>query len=160
MTHAELVKRAERWLRRTCRCGVVLCEVGTFEIPDAIGWRYGGRLSIIVECKASRADFLADKQKPFRKPGDIAAMGDERYFLTVPGIVKVEELPQGWGLLELTGSGIKCRKKAERQSPTSGRKTCEMALLWSELRLYQMAASGCELFPSKRAARIQRDVGR
>ena len=28
-------------------------------------------------------------------------MGSERFYLTPPALVKVEELPAGWGLLEL-----------------------------------------------------------
>jgi hypothetical protein len=38
------------------------------EIPDAIGWTSRGKFygSIVVECKTSRGDFLADKKKCVR----------------------------------------------------------------------------------------------
>lgn len=65
-THADLVAPAARWLKGTVRCGVVLTEAPSMdgESPDAIGWRSG--YSVLVECKASRADFLADSRKPHR----------------------------------------------------------------------------------------------
>ena len=63
MTHSELVELASRQLKRW-RCVPVLCELVTYsssgEIPDAIGWT--SRNSILFECKASRADFLRDKE--------------------------------------------------------------------------------------------------
>ena len=99
MTHAQLVERAVRWLR-AYRCGVVLSEQACVsgEMPDAIGWKRACH-SVLVECKVTRADFLADRAKPFRlKPEK--AVGSERFYLTPPGLVKVEELPAGWGLLE------------------------------------------------------------
>ena len=68
-SHEQLVERAGRWLRGTMRCNVVLLEPGygsVGEIPDAIGWTSDG-VSIVVECKASRSDFLADRNKPARR---------------------------------------------------------------------------------------------
>lgn len=157
MTHAELVRRAERWLRNVCRCGVVLCEsqARTGETPDAIGWTNRGGRSVLVECKISRADFLADKQKPFRREGCVDAMGCNRYYLTLPGIIKHGEAMPLWGLLELTGSGIKCRWKSGEFHPTSAGREAEMSMLWTEVRLIQLAKAGFPLFPSKRAARIE-----
>src|SRR5216110_2482193 len=100
MTHAQLVERAVRWLR-SYRCGVVLSEQACVsgETPDAIGWKRACH-SVLVECKVTRADFLADRAKPFRqKPEN--GVGSERFYLTPSGFVKPEELPAGWGLLEL-----------------------------------------------------------
>ncbi len=100
MTHAELVERAERWLLKTCGCGFAFAELcaatNTGEIPDAIGWKSG--ISILVECKSTRSDFLADKRKRFRKQPD-QGMGKYRYYLTVPGMINPEDLPESWGLL-------------------------------------------------------------
>ena len=49
------------------RCGVVLSEQACVsgEMPDAIGWKRANH-SVLVECKVTRADFLADRGKPFR----------------------------------------------------------------------------------------------
>ena len=67
MTHGQLVERAVRWLR-SYRCGVVLSEQACVsgEMPDAIGWKRANH-SVLVECKVTRADFLADRGKPFRE---------------------------------------------------------------------------------------------
>ncbi len=108
MTHDELVQRAARWLRKTIRCPVVVTELVTSntsgEIPDALGWSYGR--TFLVECKASRSDFLADARKPFRQV-PTNGMGAHRYFLITPGLVSPDELPDGWGLLEPTPKKIR-----------------------------------------------------
>jgi len=99
MTHPQLVERAVRWLR-SYRCGVVLSEqaCASGEMPDAIGWKRANH-SVLVECKVTRADFLADRSKPFRQKPE-QGVGCERFYLTPPALLKVEELPAGWGLLE------------------------------------------------------------
>ena len=104
MTHSELVKKASRWLRAQ-GCGVVITEMrsGAGQEPDAIGWH--PTYSILVECKANRSDFLRDKHKCHQRTD--RGMGDKRYYLAPPGIIKPEELPGGWGLLEPYGNGVK-----------------------------------------------------
>lgn len=99
LTHQALVKVAQRWLVNQQRCSVVLTEIVTTagEIPDAIGWRHCS-YSILIECKVSRSDFLADKHKPSRRSG--LEMGGKRFYLAPKGMIKAEELPEGWGLLE------------------------------------------------------------
>ena len=97
MTHAQLVERAVRWLR-SYRCGVVLSEQACVsgEMPDAIGWKRASH-SVLVECKVTRADFLADRGKPFRaKPEQ--GVGSERFYLTPPGLVKVRGTAGGLGI--------------------------------------------------------------
>lgn len=100
VTHATLVEKADRWLRQR-GCSVTLrdpfrASVQSGEMPDAIGWRDG--ISILVECKVSRADFLADAKKPFRRKPE-TGMGDWRFYLSPPGVIEVEDLAPGWGLL-------------------------------------------------------------
>ncbi len=114
MTHGKLVEMAEGWLRRQ-RCGVVLSEQGcaSGEMPDAIGWK-GKNHSIVVECKVSRADFLADREKPWRKNAEIA-LGCERYYAAPKGMLKVAELPEGWGLLEASARSLVVVKKGSKK---------------------------------------------
>ena len=115
MTHAQMVERAVRWLR-SYRCGVVLSEQACVsgEMPDAIGWKRASH-SVLVECKVTRADFLADRGKPFRaKPEQ--GVGSERFYLTPPGLVKVEELPVGWGLLELRRGHVEIVQAVGKES--------------------------------------------
>src|SRR5579864_1875010 len=100
MTHGQLVEHAVRWLR-SYRCGVVLSEQACVsgEMPDAIGWKRANH-SVLVECKVTRADFLADRGKPLRKkPED--GVGGERSYLPRLALVKPEELPSRWGLPRL-----------------------------------------------------------
>lgn len=107
LTHADLVKIAGRWLRNTAACSVVLEELcaatGNGENPDAIGW-YCGR-TLLVECKVSRSDFLADKKKAFRAE-PARGLGLYRYFMAPKGLLRAEEMPDRWGLLEVSGRRV------------------------------------------------------
>ena len=133
MTHAKLVLLAVRWLRRY-RCGVVLSEQACVsgEMPDAIGWKKACH-SVLIESKVSRADFLADRDKPFRQRPE-TGVGCERYYLASRGLIRTEELPAGWGLLELRGHEIE-RVKASAKNLRSGIGfQNEMNLLLASLR--------------------------
>jgi hypothetical protein len=133
MTHAQLVEKAVRWLRYY-RCGVVLSEqaCASGEMPDAIGWKRQCH-SVLVECKVTRGDFLADRAKPFRlKPEQ--GVGGERFYLTPAGLVKPEELPAGWGLLEVRGRGVERVHASVKNLRTAAGFRCEMNLLLASLR--------------------------
>jgi hypothetical protein len=133
MTHAKLVLMAVGWLRRY-RCGVVLSEQACVsgEMPDAIGWKKSCH-SVLVECKASRADFLADREKPFRQKPE-TGIGCERYYMAPGGLIRIEELPGGWGLLDVCGREIeKVRPSAKNLRSTIGL-GYEMNLLLASLR--------------------------
>ncbi len=106
MTHAALVDLAIRWLRSQYRCSIILSEqsCASGEQPDVIGWKQRCR-SVLVECKVSRDDFLADQQKPFRRD-PTQGMGAERFYLAPAGLIRPEELPAGWGLLEVRGRKV------------------------------------------------------
>jgi hypothetical protein len=134
MTHAQLVKLAESWLRRY-RCHIVLTEqtADSGEVPDAIGWK-GKNRSIVLECKVSRADFLADRNKAARQQHD-KSMGCERYYLAPKGLIREHELPSGWGLLEASRSSVvvtvKAASRSRRGMPAV---LAEMELLLASLR--------------------------
>ena len=134
MTHAQLVSVAERWLRKQ-GCRIVLSEqtADSGEVPDAIGWRADCH-SIVIECKVSRGDFLSDQYKRARqKPGQ--AMGCKRLYLAPAGLVKAEEIPDGWGLLEAYKREVEVLVKPRTNSHLGeeGLKA-EMALLLASLR--------------------------
>jgi hypothetical protein len=101
MTHEALVELAVRWLRTSYGCGIILSEQAccSGEVPDVIGWK-GRCRSVLIECKVSRADFLADRNKPWRANPE-GALGCERYYLAPAGLICAAELPPGWGLLEV-----------------------------------------------------------
>ena len=83
-------------------------------MPDAIGWK-GKCHSVLAECKLSRADFLADREKQWRTDPEVA-LGCERYYVAPRGLLRAEEMPDGWGLLELHAR--------EMSSAESRKKTC------------------------------------
>jgi hypothetical protein len=133
MNHAFLVAKAVAWLRRY-RCGVVLSEQACVsgEMPDAIGWKRACH-SVLVECKISRADFLADRNKPFRLNPQ-TGVGSERFYLVPKGLVRVEELPPGWGLLEYRNREVEMIKASKKNLRTEEGFRCEMNLLLASLR--------------------------
>lgn len=108
ITHNELVKISGRWLNKF-GCGVIFEEFGSGpEIPDAIGFKFG--YSILIECKTSRSDFLADFKKPHRIDSEFG-MGNYRLFICEKDLIKSDELPTGWGLLYVDPQTRKVRKK-------------------------------------------------
>ncbi|AWA97915.1 TPA: hypothetical protein ACK21Z_005339 [Vibrio harveyi] len=118
-THQELVDKAVKWLKKPHGQGGTGCHVAvsefptgyTGEIPDAIGFRahteyLGG--SVVCEVKVSRSDFLADAKKPHRN-GEVLGVGQHRFYVAPQGLIKPDELPQDWGLVEVTNrGGTKC----------------------------------------------------
>ena len=124
---------AVRWLRRY-RCGVVLSEQACVsgEMPDAIGWKKACH-SVLVESKISRADFLADRDKPFRQKPE-TGVGCERYYLAPRNLIGLQELPAGWGLLEVAGRQIDRVKASAKNLRSIHGFQYEMNLLLASLR--------------------------
>ncbi len=134
-SHALLVSKAVEWLRREYRCGIILSEqyCATGEVPDAIGWK-GQCKSVVVECKVSRADFLADAKKEFRLRPELG-LGCERLYLAPSGTIRPEELPASWGLLEYAHREVRMVvKPARRDLRTPIGMMKEMNLLLASLR--------------------------
>ena len=133
--HNQLVARAAHWLRHKYGCGIILSEqyCVTGEVPDVIGWKARCQ-SVLVECKVSRSDFLADANKPFRlRPEE--GLGSKRLYMAPAGIIKPEELPKHWGLLECIGREVQLAVKPGKpdlRSPVGLIK--EMNLLLASLR--------------------------
>jgi len=104
----------EQWSHKGCvmsaydylskRCNIVLPEFFTHnaELPDVLGFK--NEYSTVIEVKISRSDFFADRKKLFRiKPEK--GMGDYRYYCCPKGLIKKEEVPEGWGLLYVYPGG-------------------------------------------------------
>jgi hypothetical protein len=88
---------------------------------------------VLVECKVSRPDFLADREKPFRQKPE-SGVGCERYYLAPRGLIRVEELRPGWGLLEVCGREIEKAKPSAKNLRTPIGFGYEMNLLLASLR--------------------------
>lgn len=164
VTHEGLVLRGYRWLRKSVRCKTVLAEPGygyPSEVPDVIGWT--NRISVVVECKATRADFLKDKRKPGRRReladgggASLGGLGDERWYLTPRGLIGPAELPEGWGLLEVRGKQIRRVVQAPRRHPHPERLLRERHILASCLAAVQRREEGLSLLPSRH---LERNMG-
>lgn len=114
MTHRELVESAYKWLVKNGSVGVVFKELKSCasEIPDVIG--FDSWQSVLIECKASRSDFFADKKKGFRSK--YKGMGNWRFYCCPTGMIQVNELPPRWGLIYVDEAGnarcqYDCRRK-------------------------------------------------
>ncbi len=115
MTHQSLCKLAVKWLQRAPSAKGPACQVAFSEtkcawdgeIPDAIGFRtvMGDEGSCVVEVKISRADFLADRNKPHRQVS-ASGMGLYRYYMTPEGVISASDLQEGWGLIEVSPRGV------------------------------------------------------
>lgn len=164
MTHALLVQLAARWLGSTRGCSLVLTEFqcAAVEIPDAIGWTAGW--SILVECKTSRADFKADAAKLSRSSAD-HRIGQERWYLTPPGLVRADEVPAGWGLLE-SGSRVRVVVRCPA-GPAAGERwprgfidhrvqANELPFLLSVYRRKHCARCGREMFAERQRLNLRR----
>lgn len=105
-SHSELIVMGASWLRRQ-GFHVVATEIGAAgcrEIPDVVGFR--STCSAIIEVKVSRADFLADSNKPERN-GVAKGIGLYRFYLSPNGIISPADLPSGWGLLHVVDDKVK-----------------------------------------------------
>ncbi|WP_051959891.1 hypothetical protein [Sphingobacterium sp. ML3W] len=102
MTHSQLVDIAHSLVLRKFSCGVAFKEMmtgATSEIPDVIGFGGGGH-SVLIECKVSRSDYKRNALKQHNSP-----MGKYRFFCVPEGLVKIEEVPRGWGLIQVNEKG-------------------------------------------------------
>jgi hypothetical protein len=144
-THKALVRHMMSWLKHHKKMTVVCAELTTrnSETPDVIGWG-GGAKSILIECKVSRADFRADAKKWFRLRAE-CGMGDLRYVAAPAGLLCVDEMPEGWGLLEVTSTSSMFRHQVhvtkEAAELQQGNKRNECVMLMSALRRLEIATA-------------------
>ncbi len=104
VTHRDLVEAAKKWLKQRS-FQIVLTEFTCVhnEVPDVVGLDH--MTSAIVECKVSRSDFLRDKKKLSRMEPS-TGLGNYRFYLCPPDLIKVTDLPDKWGLLYFDGKKI------------------------------------------------------
>lgn len=70
------------------------------------------------ELKVDRGDWLRELAD-FRKTDEWCAVVDQFYVVTPPKLIKAEELPEGWGHLELCGSKMMTRRHAAMKTGTT-----------------------------------------
>ena len=128
--HEKLVNCAAQWLAK--KHPIVITELahGGGEEADAIGFKNG--FSTLVECKISRSDFLADAKKMWRQIPH-HGLGDFRYYCCPKGLVSVQELPEAWGLLEVSNGKVRLTHEPP-QHPSKRDHRGEVSILISVLR--------------------------
>lgn len=130
MTHDDIAEWAASRIRRMgypfAFANMTSATAG--EQPDVLGLNAWAD-SILVEVKVSRSDFLADKKKPWRQPGN--GIGKRRVYLTTKGLMNPSEVPYGWELWEIQGKNrpilkvIKGRVPVKEQTKWGERETFE-----------------------------------
>jgi len=126
LTHSDLVEIARKWLLGK-GYAVVLTEIATIgEEPDALG--FNSRCSALVECKASRADFLRDKKKPYRRHPE-SGIGSFRWYMSPHGLIHPEEIPEDWGLVWVKDGKARIKKNVPHVTQEkSYRHECDILL--------------------------------
>ena len=137
-THKQLVQRMAKWLKGKHQSSIVMVEFVTSaqEVPDVLAMQSGAH-SVLVECKASRSDFLSDKKKFFRRQAEYG-MGDKRYYAAPIGMIKSAELPEGWGLLEVDTYRVRETVEPKHQEANKRR---ECLMLMSALRRLEISTA-------------------
>lgn len=70
-------------------------------------------MTVLVEVKTSRGDFLSDHKRTKASPADLS------YLAFPAGLIKSEEIPTGWGALEYyENAGLRCIRPAVPQDST------------------------------------------
>lgn len=87
-------------------------------------------LSIAFEIKVSRGDFLGEIKQP-KKRKQAILLSNEFYFVTPPGLVKKDEIPEDCGWMEITKRGKLHRRK---KSPFNEKPHLDWGLLASIAR--------------------------
>jgi len=137
-THNQLVRRIAAWFKARHQSSIVMAEFVTSaqEIPDVLAMQSGAH-SVLVECKVSRSDFLVDKTKFFRRQEDYG-MGDKRYYAAPAGMINPDELPDGWGLLDVDAYRI--REIVEPKNKEANKRR-ECLMLMSALRRVEISTA-------------------
>jgi hypothetical protein len=139
ITHDKLVEIARNWLASRSPVSISEISSGAGESPDCIAFcvsvknrqSHVGFGSVLIECKVTKSDFNADKNKYYRRCED-RGMGDYRFYMAPKGLLAVDKIPHKWGLLEVDDNGkVKMVRVAERQEADKNK---EIALLISTLR--------------------------
>lgn len=97
------------------------------ELPEATGisgrrmdfyafnmWPSKRFVKIAYEVKISRADFARELKNPLKREA-AEVLADECYFVCPVGMVTVDEIPEGWGLIDVTAGGLRKKKNATQR---------------------------------------------
>ena len=104
---------------------------GTYADAIAVNlWRSRGYEIVGFEVKSVRSDWLRELKNPEKAEG-AAQYCNTFWIVANPDVVKLDELPLGWGLMEPQGKGLVSRQKAK---PLAHRRDLHVALMVSLIR--------------------------
>jgi len=142
-----LTRAGVKYLLSRMDCVLVTTEARAtgrhHEEPDIFGWGQDGETTILIEVKVSRADFLADGTKPWRKRG-VPALGRKRYYLAPAGMIEDHEVPDGWGILDYSHSNKRITQRGWPRDFFGKERAgaAESALLVATVRRMGLRATG------------------
>jgi len=99
----------EWYLEHEVTLGGRRLDIVAFNLYGSKKWRTVG-----FECKVSRGDWLRELAN-HRKSEDWCAVVDEFFVVAPRGVVPLDELPRGWGLLEVSKTRMFMRAQPERK---------------------------------------------
>jgi hypothetical protein len=112
ITHNQCIDISANWLANQKNrsigwgCKIILREPSGYllsvgeSLPDILGiW---DEMTVNIECKVSRSDFLSDKNKKHSHP-----IGNYKIYACPHNMILPSEIPNGWGLLYVNGRGGK-----------------------------------------------------
>ncbi len=135
MTHDELVLRGRNWLKNNpnsrMRFPIILTEYKSYanSEPDVLGLNHAR--SVVIECKVSRSDYFADQKKRCMRMS--TRLGSYRYYLCPAGLLRVDDIKNGWGLLYCHPHKITIEKDATFYPPEETRPE-EYQIMYSIIR--------------------------
>jgi len=103
MTHKELIECGYKWCLNKCAFAFKDLVTAGSEVPDVIGFNSSG--SFLLEAKTTKADFLREQKEKWVRKNPQYGMGDWRFYITKKGLLKKEDLPEMWGLIEVNDKG-------------------------------------------------------
>lgn len=75
-----------------------------------------GLKAVAYEIKISRSDFAREIKRP-EKRAFAESIADECFFATPAGLLRVDEVPDGWGLVEANKAGLRVVKHPLQRQP-------------------------------------------
>lgn len=117
LRHRHTGRRKEEWALFTELRNAVGFGPARYLDLLALGtWKSSGYRAVAYEVKVSRADFARELANP-EKRAFAESIAEECYFATPAGLVRPDEVPEGWGLIVAQANGLKVMKRPTQRTP-------------------------------------------
>lgn len=126
--HDWIALKASKWIMGTCNCSVGAVNYSGSGIEVCDGYLVNYRGTYLVEAKVSLIDFKKDAKKIFRINPEIG-VGKYRFYACPKGLLKLEDLPEKWGLIEVNEKGH-CRLSFKTMFKEDGTEIAKHNKIW------------------------------